>query len=134
MAENAVFLLTVYTDFLLSASKTLESISVCCHLGSFADANTLVRKYRDDIFLYLYIIEASINRKGLTAKEQDDILNGEMTIDKFLEVITLTFSILSSSDRKDKHDNAVDAWFDNTAENGNFRKMLDIKNYIDYLR
>lgn len=125
---------TLSAEFLLSTSRTLKSISACCRLGSFTDANMLVRKYRDDLFLYLYIIESSNNAKDLTDKEYNEIINGEMNEEKFIEIITLTFSILSSGIRKDKQDKAIDAWFDNAAESGEFYKFLDIKNYLKYLK
>ncbi len=52
-----------------SIQQTLGSFEACCRLGNFSDAYTLLRKYRDDLFFYLYII--------LISKEQpkeDDIL------------------------------------------------------------
>ena len=41
-------------NILVSAELTLSNIISCCENGSIADANTLLRKYRDDIFFYLY--------------------------------------------------------------------------------
>jgi hypothetical protein len=96
--------------FLLSANKTLDSIYVCCVNGCFADANVLIRKYRDDLFLYLFILEVLDNRKKLT----------ESTIQKGY--------------RKNKDDKAVDAWFDNKAFSGKFKRELDIANYFDRLK
>lgn len=52
-----------------SIQQTLGSFYACCHLGNFSDAYILLRKYRDDLFFYLYII--------LISKEQpkeDDIV------------------------------------------------------------
>jgi hypothetical protein len=42
-----------------SAIRTLESIRFCCLNANMADAYTLARKYRDDLFyyIYLYVIE-----------------------------------------------------------------------------
>lgn len=40
---------------LLSAVQTLESVRLCCGNCNFADAFTLLRKYRDDVFYYLYV-------------------------------------------------------------------------------
>ena len=37
-----------------SAELTVGSIISCCEAGCLADANTLLRKYRDDMFFYLY--------------------------------------------------------------------------------
>lgn len=39
-----------------SASRTVESIRYCCLNGNFADAYSLLRKYRDDIFYYIYML------------------------------------------------------------------------------
>lgn len=39
-----------------SASRTIESMRNCCLNANFADAYTLLRKYRDDIFFYVYIL------------------------------------------------------------------------------
>ena len=38
-----------------SVARTMESIRYCCLNANFADAYTLLRKYRDDLFFYLYI-------------------------------------------------------------------------------
>lgn len=39
-----------------STVRTLHSILICSEYGHFADVMTLVRKYRDDLFFYLYLI------------------------------------------------------------------------------
>lgn len=39
-----------------SARLTLHSIQLCCENCNLADAHTLIRKYRDDLFFYLYIL------------------------------------------------------------------------------
>lgn len=119
--------------FLLSSCKTLDSIVACCKLGSFADANTLIRKYKEDLFLYLYIIEVSNNRKILTDQEYGEIIGEMMTEEKFLEFITIAFNIIYSGVRKEKHDKVVDAWFGSTAQDVKFYKTLNIKNYVKYL-
>ncbi len=38
-----------------SVLLTMESVISCCESGCIADANTLLRKYRDDLFFLLYI-------------------------------------------------------------------------------
>lgn len=38
-----------------SLELTMGNIIVCCESACIADANTLLRKYRDDLFFYLYI-------------------------------------------------------------------------------
>lgn len=37
-----------------STIRTLDSIQRCCVYGAFSDANTLVRKYRDDLMQFMY--------------------------------------------------------------------------------
>lgn len=37
-----------------STIKTLDSIRRCCIYGAFSDANSLVRKYRDDLMQFMY--------------------------------------------------------------------------------
>lgn len=44
------------TPILNSIVQTLQSILVCCEYGNLADASTLLRKYRDDLFFSLYLI------------------------------------------------------------------------------
>ena len=38
-----------------SLELTMGSVIACCESACIADANTLLRKYRDDLFFYLYI-------------------------------------------------------------------------------
>lgn len=37
-----------------SATRTMESIRYCCMNANFADAYSLLRKFRDDLFYYIY--------------------------------------------------------------------------------
>lgn len=37
-----------------SATRTMESIRYCCMNANFADAYSLLRKFRDDLFYYVY--------------------------------------------------------------------------------
>lgn len=41
---------------LSSLELTMGNVIACCECGCIADANTLLRKYRDDLFFYLYIL------------------------------------------------------------------------------
>lgn len=53
-----------------SLELTMENIICCCENGCIADANTLLRKYRDDIFFYLYIVVYdSIHKSGSKSAE-----------------------------------------------------------------
>lgn len=42
-----------------SATRTIESIRYCCINANFADAYSLLRKYRDDLFYYIYLFTVS---------------------------------------------------------------------------
>lgn len=50
-------------NILRSSKMTLETIKDCCKCFCMADANTLLRKYRDDLFFCLYLIVYDANRK-----------------------------------------------------------------------
>lgn len=130
--SNKTYILNA--EFLFATSNTLNSITACCRIGCFADANMLIRKYRDDLFLYLYIIETSNNLKGLTEEEINKIVAGEMTGEKLLKIVMLTSTIMSSGIRKDKEDKAVDAWFNNAVKSKKYKDCIDICNYIKYLK
>ena len=132
IANNRTSILT--GDFLLATSKTLMSISSCCKQGCFADANMLARKYRDDLFLYLYIIEADNKKIGLTEDELHEIIGDGIDPEKFVEAVTVTMGIISSGIRKEDQNHAVDAWFDNSAKSGKYYKLLDINNYLRFLK
>lgn len=127
---------TYITDtlFLRTAIRTLNSISVCCSYGCFADSSVLVRKYRDDLFQYLFIIEVLNNRKVLTNDEISELIPGAMDVDKFCALFELSMKINVDGSRKDRNDKAVDAWFDNKVLTGEFRKELSIENYLNYLK
>lgn len=120
-------------DFLLATSKTLMSISSCCRQGCFADANMLARKYRDDLFLYLYIIEADNKNICLTEDELNEIIGNRVDPEKFVEAVTVAMGIIFSGIKKDMQNDAIDAWFDNSAKSGDYREFLNIKNYLSFL-
>ncbi len=53
--NNHIFILS--GSQILSGIKTLGNILLCCKTGSFSDANVLLRKYRDDLFQWLYMVK-----------------------------------------------------------------------------
>lgn len=90
-----------------SCSKTLKSIKLCCSIGSFADANTLVRKLRDDLIQFVYFLVV-INKIVLFDEE---CVNNTIT----------------------KDEEALEKWIMNTIHNEEYksiRKMLELKNYM----
>ena len=65
-----------------SLEFTVGSIISCCEFGCLADANTLLRKYRDDIFFCLYIIAYDTYKFEVAAS--DKIAGMENIIEKWL--------------------------------------------------
>ena len=60
--DPSVSYIPVFTNQILCSSvQTLQSIYSCVEFGNFADANVLLRKYRDDLFFYVYIHLSDIN-------------------------------------------------------------------------
>lgn len=56
--ENGIISISNILD---SAHRSLHSIQLCCENCNLADAHTLIRKYRDDLFFYLYILYVKSN-------------------------------------------------------------------------
>lgn len=97
---------TINTALLENSIHTLESIKMCSSLGNFADANTLIRKLRDDLLLYVFII-SNTNKKRFTS-------NSNLTEDE----------------------KAVEAWLNNTVKelDNKTKKKLSYENYMKYLK
>lgn len=52
-----------------SLQFTMGSVIACCEGACIADANTLLRKYRDDLFFYLYLaVYNSLDKNSNPAK------------------------------------------------------------------
>ena len=77
-----------------SVVKTLQSIIGCCEYVNIADAYTLLRKYRDDLFFYLYLIVVSDN---------SDLYNEE---------------------KANKHESYVEKWLKNELSNLEIKEVL----------
>ena len=58
--NKAISLQMISTSFELTAG----SIIACCESGCIADAFSLLRKYRDDMFFYLYIVVYDTRKKS----------------------------------------------------------------------
>lgn len=56
---------------LMSVEFTLSNLCICCENGCIADANVLLRKYRDDMFFYLFLLNYKDNK--LQAKDDIEI-------------------------------------------------------------
>jgi len=108
-------------EFLLATDNTLKSILSCCKLGSFSDAYVLIRKFRDDLFQYLFIVNA-INKIETLKNERYAGLE-EVMIEclsnfdskKLLEI----FDNINQSEKarkKSNLENGIGAWFNSTLE------------------
>ena len=89
-----------------SLELTMGNIISCCENASIADANSLLRKYRDDIFFYLYVLVYDSNLKrditSQVCKEMalkiTDWINNEL---KNFNINQVLKAIANSDDLKD---------------------------------
>ena len=120
---------TVNTTLLESSIQTLKSIKLCCSIGSFSDANSLIRKLRDDLFQYLYILAIINRRKTFTQKSLENF-----KLDSVEEIIVgfseLEFNELTNDEL------AVEAWLSNKVLElpYNVKKKLGFENYMKILK
>jgi hypothetical protein len=140
------------TCLLKSASKTLQSVKQCCAIGSFSDANTLVRKFRDDLIQYLYILSVIKTRKPFIEDDLKDIKieNTEECIKALLNVRledTLTDdekaieawlrNLVSNLTKPEKNKLGFKNYFNVLSDNCDIKKILvdyNLEKYWDYLR
>lgn len=129
--------LHIFQPYLIDSSvKTLKSIKYCCQIKSFSDANSLVRKFRDDLLLYLYILEVLNNRQNTDGKFIKEFSeSNELDSEKFIEILKGVVDSKSNENIKNEHDICVDAWFDNEVYllPKSLQKKLSIETYINYL-
>jgi len=63
-----------------SVSRTAESIRYCCLNANFADAYSLLRKYRDDVFYYIYMLTVGDKTDFMKYVELKDLGKDESNI------------------------------------------------------
>ncbi len=118
------------TSLLDSSSQTLRSIKLCCSIGSFSDANTLIRKFRDDLILYVYILSIIDSRKPFIEEDLKNLKidNPEEFADSFSKI---RFNSILTDDEK-----AVDAWFSNKVSSisKSIRRKLEFENYMKIIK
>ncbi len=124
------------TDLIDSTVKTLNNIDHCCMFGSFSDANALIRKFRDDLVLFLYIIDVLNNRNCLSDEQIKELIGDGMDVDKFIKMVELTLNIEVSGCLKTDEDKCIDAWFDDNVYSlsNQQRRKLFFENYMTYLK
>ena len=119
---------------MMSICKTLETIDFCCNRDAYSDAYTLLRKYRDDLMQYLFVLNVIQNKHGLTDEEAEKFtINSE----SMMKMIELDVSILVSGERKTDAELAMEKWIYNvleSSENKEDRKQFfDTSKYKSYL-
>ncbi|MGF7230118.1 hypothetical protein, partial [Arachidicoccus sp.] len=121
--------LVLNTELIDSAVQTLKSIKLCCSIGSFADANALIRKLRDDLILYVYILNVIDQRKPF---KEDPIDIKTDNAENFADSISkLHFNDTLSEDEK-----AISAWLSNNVNElpNPIKRKLEFKNYMNVLK
>ena len=76
--NHIISIQTVFTSFELTAG----SIVSCCQFGCFADAKSLLRKFRDDMFFYLYLVVYDQNKQSILSKS--NITEMENNIERWI--------------------------------------------------
>lgn len=97
----------IQTNLILdSTTRTLESIKMCCENTNFADAYILLRKFRDDLFYYLFVL----------------------TISKDIDL-----SKISGKDNFNKHEKLILDWMEDRLSNLNSSEVLKAIGNSEYL-
>jgi hypothetical protein len=120
----------INTTLLDNSIQTLKSIKLCCKIGSFADANTLIRKLRDDLILYVYILDVANKNNPFLPESANELKtdNSEEFCKSFLE---LKLKTQLTEDEK-----VVEAWLTNTVLElpRNIKLKLSFENYMKFLK
>ena len=121
-------------ETMMSICKTLETIDFCCNRDAYSDAYTLLRKCRDDLMQYLFVLNVIQNKHGLTDEEAEKFTINSESVMKMIE---LDVSILISGERKTDAELAMEKWIYNvleSSENKEDRKQFfDTSKYKSYL-
>ena len=128
ISDEIVYILN--TNLIDSSIQTLRSIQLCCSIGSFSDANTLIRKLRDDLIQYVYIINIISLRKPFIEDDLKDLkIDNPQNFANSL--INIRLNNILADDEK-----AVSAWFSNTVSDlpRRIKKKLEFENYMKVLK
>ena len=121
-------------ETMMSICKTLETIDFCCYRDAYSDAYNLLRKCRDDLMQYLFVLNVIQNKHGLTDEEAEKFtINSE----SMMKMIELDVSILVSGERKTDAELAMEKWIYNVLESSenkeDRKKFFDTSKYKSYL-
>jgi hypothetical protein len=121
---------TLNTALIESSAQTLKSIKLCCSIGSFSDANTLIRKLRDDLIQYVYILNIISLRKPFLEESISEVRTDNPQ--EFANsLLSLQFNNTLTEDEQ-----VVTAWFNNSVSDLQrpIRKKLEFENYMKVLK
>lgn len=121
---------TLDTNLIDSSTQTLRSIKLCCSIGSFSDANILIRKLRDDLVQYVYILNIITLRKPFIEEDLKGLKTDSP--ENFADsIFKLRFNYNLTEDEK-----AVSAWFSNTVSDlaTPMKRKLEFENYMKVLK
>lgn len=126
--DKDIFYLNSY--LIDSSAQTLRSIKLCCSIGSFSDANTLIRKLRDDLIQYVYILTIINMHKPFI---EEDLANFKFDNP---EDFANSFSNIRFNDNLTDDEKAVSAWFANHVSDLTrpLKRKLEFENYMKILK
>ncbi len=121
---------TLSTDLIDSSAQTLKSIKFCCSIGSFSDANTLIRKLRDDLIQYVYILNIISLRMPFLEESTNNLKNDD-TAEFANSLLNIQFNNTLTDD-----EHAITAWFKNSVSDLQrpIKKKLEFENYMKVLK
>lgn len=121
-------------ETMMSAMNTIETVDFCCYRGAYSDAYTLIRKYRDDMMQYLFVLNVIKNMQGLT---EEEIAGIAIEPESLIKMIELDFQILISGERKSDADFAMESWIYNDLETKEYseirKRFFDTSRYKNFL-
>lgn len=124
----------ISSETMMSVLNTLTAIDFCCSRNAYSDAYTLIRKYRDDLMQYLFILNVIQNTHGLT---ENEINSFSFDTNAIIKMIESDFDILLSGERKSNVQLAMESWMYNDLDdtsNSKYRKnFFDTSKYKNYL-
>jgi hypothetical protein len=126
--DKDIFYLNSY--LIDSSAQTLRSIKLCCSIGSFSDANTLIRKLRDDLMQFVYIRTIIDKRRPFIEEDIENFkIDNPADFENYFS--NIRFNSILTDDEK-----AVSAWFSNTVSDlaRPLKRKMEFENYMKILK
>lgn len=133
LSSNGKNLCFSTNNIMTSLELTMGSVISCCKNACIADANTLLRKYRDDLFFYLYIqVYNGLDKNSTQAKRMkskiEEWLNNKLKKLKITEVLADIGKIPQNNNLIKKYD--LKTSFDNIG--GELNNFVHSNGYVYY--